>query len=291
MIVTTRALVFNVLLLIGLSLTAFSVNSMMYHYQGNNYFPPGMLLISVNFVLIYIGAYLFWGEDSKPTRIVKEICIWIVILSTLTIATNAIQLTPFKPIDKYLSVFEHSIGLISNEKIISWTYSHPTLKHFLQLAYHSLPLQMCIIPLLVIIMTRFDLIREYYLLLMISAAIGFTVYYFYPTNAPASLSNSLYYTVEQKATALKYYQIHHHRAPTTLAGGMIAFPSFHVIWAWFCLYLVREWWIAAAILLPINITLVMSCVLLGWHHCIDIVGSMIIIVISHGICFYCRDKV
>lgn len=62
---------------------------------------------------------------------------------------------------------------------------------------------------------------------------------------------------------------------------MISFPSFHVIWAWLCLYLVRQWRWVFILLLTMNFVLMVSCVLLGWHYCIDLAGSAVVIFLSH----------
>ena len=62
---------------------------------------------------------------------------------------------------------------------------------------------------------------------------------------------------------------------------MIAFPSFHIIWGWFCLYLSYGCrWLFIG-LLPLNGLLFASCVLLGWHYPLDLVGAAFVILASH----------
>lgn len=267
--------------LIVLSVFGILINYFYYQYPGNNYFPPNTPMIAISLLLMYGGFSLQFGYASRPARLLKEVVYFFLVMVILAFATNAAQYTPFPLIDKQLVIYESTFG-INLEAIIAWSHSMPVFKKLLALIYDSLPLQMSYIPLLVIAANRINLIREYYFLLLFSALIGFTFYYFFPTAAPASVIDSPYFSMAQKATGLKFHQIHHYIKPTTLEGGMIALPSFHVIWAWFCLYLLRGWPLAFAIMLPINILLVASCVLLGWHYPVDLLGSLIVIIAAHG---------
>jgi len=133
-------------------------------------------------------------------------------------------------------------------------------------------------------------VHEFYFLLLVSMIIGFVFYYFFPTMAPSSVIDSPYFLEEQRATALKFSQIHHYLQPTTIEGGLIAMPSFHVIWAYLCLYALRGWPILCGILFPVNCLLALACILLGWHYPIDLVGSIVVILMSQAILRYCYRK-
>jgi len=236
---------------------------------------------------MYYGFSLQNGRTSKPALILKEVMYFFTVTAVLVFATNAAQYTPFPTIDQQIINLEAQWNINISE-IIAWTHSHPLLQKVLACTYDTLPLQMCFLPLIVIATMRFHLLSEYYFLLLVSCLLGFTFYYFFPTIAPASMIDSQYFHAEQLATGLKFKQIHHYIQPATLEGGMIAMPSFHAIWAWFCLYLLREWRIAFAVLLPVNLLLVASCVLLGWHYPLDLAGSLIIILIAHSAFYVCR---
>jgi membrane-associated phospholipid phosphatase len=193
----------------------------------------------------------------------------------IALATNAVQLTPFSPIDMYIVRFESKLN-INMVRILEWTNTYPGFKDLLNVIYNSIHYQMSIIPLVIIVSGRFYLLREYYFLLLVTAIIGFAFYYFFPTTAPASIISSSLFSPEQTATGYKFNQIHNHINPTTKEGGLIALPSFHTIWAIFCVYLLKEWMIPCIILLVINVLLITSCVLLGWHYPIDILGGLIL---------------
>ncbi|NDH69417.1 MAG: phosphatase PAP2 family protein [Gammaproteobacteria bacterium] len=207
------------------------------------------------------------------------------MMVVVTIATIAIQYTPFPTIDKQIVAFE-AFGHIHLETLINWTHNHPTLNHYLWLTYNSLPYQMCYFPLFVIFMKRSNILHEYFFLMLFCTLIGFTFYYFFPTAAPASVINSPYFIDEQRATELKFFQIHHYIPTTTNDGGMIALPSFHVIWAWLCLYITRFSPLLFILVLPITSLLLASCVLLGWHYLTDVLGAIVVLLLAHGTYFY-----
>jgi membrane-associated phospholipid phosphatase len=140
---------------------------------------------------------------------------------------------------------------------------------------------MCILPLFVIFTGRFYLIRKYYFYLLCTALIGFGFYYFFPTTAPASVFNHSLFFQEQIDTGLKFKQIHQFMSPTTNNGGLIALPSFHMIWAILCVNLIKKWTIPYVVLSIVNLLLISSCVLLGWHYITDIVGGLIVLLISY----------
>ncbi len=208
-------------------------------------------------------------------------------MSLIALATNAVQLTPFPSIDQSVIELENYLHF-PIESVLTWTNNHPKFKYLLGLTYDSLTYQMSILPLFVIFTCHFSLIREYYFYLLCTALIGFSVYYFFPTTAPASILNGALFSSSQIATGLKFQQIHQHIIPTTNDGGLIALPSFHTIWAILCINLVRDWNILWIILSVVNFFLIASCVLLGWHYITDIIGSFIVLLISY--CFFNKYK-
>lgn len=273
-------IIYTALLLFFLSIVAITVNFFGSQYLGNNYFPPHSAYLILALILMYSGFLLQFGRDSQLAAVLKEIIYFFIVMALLALATNAVQYTPFPPIDQHIVDIETLLG-IKLSSVLAWTQTKPDFKELLALIYDTLPYQMAYLPLLVIATKRWELLREYYFLLLFSALLGFTFYYFFPTTAPASILQGPYFSPSQQATGLKFMQIHQHIQPSTLEGGLIALPSFHVIWAWLCLYLLKGWPIAFLTLLPINLLLIASCVLLGWHYPIDILGGFVVILISH----------
>ena len=283
-----RYIFFAALLLFILSIIAIVVNSNVYHFSGNNYCPPYSRSIAYCLLLIYGTCLLQFGKASPQIKFLKELILFFLVIAVIAIATNAVQYTPFPTIDKKIVAFESALH-INLDDIMSWTYTKPTFKTLLKISYETLPLQITFIPLILIATRRFQYLHEYYFLLIISTIIGYSFYYFFPTTAPASIISSHHFSQEQYATGLKFTQIHQHAEPTTMNGGMISLPSYHIIWAWYCLYILRGWPIWFAILLPINLLLVASCILLGWHYFIDLLGGVIVIFMAHYAYNFCKS--
>lgn len=287
--ILSRSIIFLAGLLFALSLIVLLINYFFYKYPGNTFFPDGIPLLVITLILFSIGSNLCFSKGSKIRQIGPELLYFVTVMSLIALASNAVQLTPFPPIDKHIVALERHLH-IHMESILAWTNNHLEFRNLLARIYDSLDYQMSILPLLIIITCRFHLIREYYFLLLCTTLIGFGFYYFFPTTAPASIINSPFFFPEQVDTSLKFRQIHHHINPTTNEGGLIALPSFHVIWAILCVNLLREWMIPCILLIVINLLLIASCVLLGWHYLTDIVGAFIVLSISYAFLRWCSNN-
>lgn len=274
-------------MLLLISCIALSINACIYQYPGNNYFPSCSIQVAVTLALLYTGCCFQFGKNSQATQIVKGIIGFYLIMALIALATNATQYTPYPTIDKHIIALESSLHCNVTD-VIRWTHDHPLFKALLTIAYDSLSYQMAILPLIMIAMRRKHELNEYYILLLTTTLMGFVFYYFFPTTAPASIVSSDLFNESQLATGLKFAQIHQHIQPTTLDGGLIGLPSFHVTWAWLCLNLFRNWTAAFLLLLPINCLVVLSCVLLGWHFPTDLFGSMVVLSLGYGFCILQR---
>jgi membrane-associated phospholipid phosphatase len=267
-------------LIIILSLIALLINFFIYKYPANSYFADETVHIGCTFALFYLGLFLLVGKDNKSTHKARELIYYFAVMCLIALATNAVQLTPFAPIDNKIVAFESLIH-INLVDVLSWTNKHPNLDVLLRVIYDSLPYQMFFVPVFVLVMGRFHVLREYYFLLLFTTLLGFSFYYFYPTSAPASVINSPFFNLNQIATGLKFNQIHNYIPPSTAEGGLISLPSFHCIWALLCVYLLKEWLILCVILFLINIMLIASCVLIGWHYPSDIVAGVLLVALGY----------
>lgn len=254
-------------------------NILIYQFPGINYlqhnFESILIFLFINIVLLF----RILGIQIITKKIIQEYLLFILVSVLIVFGANAIQYTPFNPIDASILALEKKLHIDSLASII-WTHQHPEIYQYLQHIYNLLTLEMIIFPIYVLTIKKYDYLHDYFFLLLTAACIGFIFYYFFPTTGPASHFPSSYFSIDQLATGVKFDQIHHYQQPTTQSGGLIAMPSFHVIWAWLIVYLIRFkplYCIPTAI---INIFLTGACVLLGWHYYLDIVGSLIVLLIS-----------
>ncbi|PJD91327.1 MAG: hypothetical protein CK424_07315 [Legionella sp.] len=263
-----------------LSAVSFACNHWLFHYPGNNYYPESSFRIGITLLLFYIVSYIQTGSSSKCSQIIAHVLAYYGLLALLALLTNAAQYTPFEVIDQSISAAEplHLLPLVA------WTKAHVFFRHILAFIYNSLTYEMVILPIFLALCLKRTYLYEYIILMLLTALIGFGFYYFYPSSGPATIYKPDYFVPCQLATGLKFFQIHHYIQPSTLEGGLIALPSYHVIWAWLCTHSVRYIKPLYYILLPYNALIVLACILLGWHYFLDVLGSILVLSFAHGLC-------
>lgn len=268
-----------ILVLLICSAMGLLINHYFYQFPGNNYFPKDVLSAFIILIISFFCISIYFKRHHYLSELIQGFLQFFIVISMIALITNASQLTPFEPIDAWIIKAEQKL-YIDLPKYVEWTFFHPFIYRGLNYLYESLAYEMILLPCLLLFLGYFHRFSEYCLLMLLTALIGFLFYYFFPTIAPASIFNLPYFSPSQFATGIKFHEIHHHLKPSTIEGGMIAMPSFHVIWAFLCLYLVRPLPYLFWVLLPFNLGVALACVLLGWHYVLDIIGSIIVIFLS-----------
>lgn len=273
------------------SIIMFSINKCCYRFPGLFYFEPSFLELCLLLYMLRSGLKLQFGlrDDLAFLKFLKEASIYSFIIVLLIFSTSAIQYTPFQPIDKQILEMEKFLHL-DLKASITWLAEKKEAHRMASFIYESVGYQVLIFPLWVMLCRKYSILYEFYFLVLISWLIGSLVYYLFPTTAPASVIDSHYFIESQRATGLKFWQLHHYIQPVTEDGGMVAMPSFHVIWGWLSVYILRPWPILFSFMLIINAIMSASCVLLGWHYFLDIIGSIVTIIFSHAIYFLCHKS-
>jgi hypothetical protein len=275
-----RYFAYLVFLFITSAIVALGINATYFHYPGNSYYPDEAPWIFFVLCLTYAGICLLWGKQSLTAQKIREIIYLFFSMALIILGCTAIQYTPFNPIDQTIINWSQWTQL-DLTRLLHWSATHPMIYQIMEILYDTVPLQLTYLPFILICFGVFNRLHEYYFLLLVTAFMGYAFYYFFPTTAPASMLESPYFTEAQRATGLKFYQIHAHITPTTVKGGMIASPSFHVIWGWLCAFLIRDYrWVFGFVCL-LNIAMTVSCVLLGWHYILDLMASFFVVLIAH----------
>lgn len=283
-----RCILYLTSLICCCSFIAISLNHWQYHFTGNNYFPDDSLQMGITLILLYSASWSYYGAHSKTSLILIHILAYYGLLAVIALLTNAAQYTPFPLIDQRIADMEYSILSFHLTDIVTWTQQHIGLRKIFAQIYNSLSLEMVIVPLILIATLQFAYLYEYIILMLLTAFIGFGFYYFFPSNGPASLFESHYFTASQIATGIKFADVHHHIMPCTLEGGLIALPSYHTIWAWLCAYSMRKIKPLFILLLIYNGLIITTCILLGWHYFTDLFGSFLVLLVAHSFCIVHR---
>lgn len=251
------------------------LNHWTYNYPGIWYLKPNWLLVAPLILALNIFSLYVRNQSPRVSQVIFFLTLYYLIVLSCTLMGTGIQFTPFSPIDLWLVKMDHFLG-IDTPAIIAWTANHPTIKAVLNTAYFSLNIQLFSLPFALILLEDYARVYRYLKAMLLTFLIGALCYYFFPTTAPVSVFHSTYFSNFEQATYLKFYQIHHYLAPTTDQGGMVAFPSFHVVWAVLLTHLVwKQRWLFYPVLL-LNSLVILSTVLLGWHYFMDVVGGILL---------------
>ena len=270
------------LILCCFSMGSLSANWLVYDFPGNNYFDFSYISTYIWLLLCFIVLNYKLNLNFISQDATVEYCIYILFVAIVLFSTNAVQYTPFAPIDNHIIALEQRLHLNVLACVI-WLHQHVDLRQSLGCVYEVIGIELLALPIMAIFLKKYYYLYEYYFLMLVTTLFGFVFYYFFPTTGPASMFHFPYFTGDQLATGLKFQEIHHYQQPSTIAGGMIAMPSFHVIWACLTAYLVRFQPVLCSILIVVNLIIILSCVLLGWHYFLDVIGSFLTVSIAIGI--------
>lgn len=265
--------------MIGLSiLFMHMVNIIFYQYAPIEYISNNLIFFCfMQLGLIYLGCTLLLPNQHFILKKLTGFIIIFSVTSLIAVYTSAIQLTPYSPIDNHLVLVDKLLG-INTPQILKFTYQHPYLERVFHFSYSLISIELAFTLLLMAFCNQKKNQEAFIFLLLSSALIGFSFYYFFPTTAPASILQSPFFLEHQYLTNLKF-QLLHHYLPThqLVEGGLIAMPSFHCIWALLCQYiLTRQNKKLGLFIFPVNFCLILSCLFLGWHYLSDIIVSLII---------------
>ena len=287
----TALIVLSVMILIA-SIIMFGLNHYYFRYPGLFYFDPAFLSCALFLMMVRFGLKLQFNlcHDNTWIKMLGEAAIYSMTIVLILFATSAVQYTPFHPVDRKIVGAEQLLHL-DLKSAIAWLNQNNQLKEIANDIYFSLSYQLLFIPLGVLLMRQYDALHQFYFLVLLTWLIGSLIYYFFPTMGPASVIDSPYFIHAQRDTGLKFWQLHHYIQPVTADGGMIAMPSFHVIWAWLCVWLVRSWPTVFVLMIAMNSILIVSCVFLGWHYFLDVIGSVLTVLLAHVIYHVCHKDV
>ena len=254
------------------SIIVLFLNHFIYHYQGLNYINENALSLLNEAILFKIAAKIF-EPFKRLENLINDFIKLFGCFVLLMIATTAVQYTPFHLIDDFL--FRHEkLPLLS---LIDWTKNKLKLFNIIAWIYNSLIQGLYILPLLFTLLRQSKKVNNFCHYMVFTGIFGFGFYFFFPSCGPVHLYDKTHFLAAQVNNYQKYYDIHHHLIPSQMNGGMIACPSFHVIWAWACV----RFFISNRILFPFALTwflmICASTILLGWHYSIDVLSAILII--------------
>ncbi len=233
-----------------------------------------LLSFFMSFVFLFYG-YSIRRESPRSSTFLCGLGLFYWCLLANMILVNSVQSTPFSPIDMWLLKADRMMGF-NTSIMMAWTHNHPHIHKLFNIAYAGLVFELLGIPILLTIFNGRRSLEIFYIAQLSSMIVGSLIYYFWPTVAPSGIVHSPYFLHMQDDTSQRFYQIHHYLKPTSQDGGLIAFPSFHVIWAILLTNACRAKKIFFYPMVCFNIVVILSTVFLGWHYVTDVIGGFVV---------------
>ena len=268
-----------IFLSLALALVFLGINASIFRFTGISYFPrllAPLLCVALQFSF-FDGCYAH--ISPRAGFIIKSCALYALSHVALALFVTGLQFTPFPPIDSALQRWDHFLHF-DTAAALAWTASHPWFRALLNLCYDSTDVQLALAPLVAGFAFDRRRMRVYLYAFVYAFIAGGLFYYFFPSSGPTAVYQSPDFLNVQRLTSLKFFQVHHFQEVTTIMGGMIAFPSFHVMWAVLTTYAAlpsrRLFWGVAAL----NVLVVASTVLLGWHYLVDVPAGLLLGAVS-----------
>lgn len=256
--------------------TCILLNAITFRYSGDHYLSFNWLWAAPALLVITFFSTSWFKMTPNTTYLLKSYSMYFLAFFAFLVMLDGVQYTPFPTVDHLLGAADRALR-VKEPALMDWTYTHPLLLSGLQLAYHSMFIQWLFMPLLLLAGGVKNEFQRYLATALLAYLLGAGIYYFFPTVGPAGIFSDPHFNRIQLDTVLNFKQIHQYLMVTTFDGGMIAFPSFHVLWAVISIYTLRR---ASKILfipiLAVNAAAVAATLFLGWNYAVDILCGFLV---------------
>lgn len=236
-------------------------------------------------ILLIIWLFIGYTHRLKWPRfaLVATTCANLGLFFVMSVtACAAIITTPFTLIDYHLVQWDRWLGF-DVTRFMAWAHQFPYLMKALSFGYGTWVPQVLLAPILLAVLNKSKAVNQYLIANAICMVFWYLIYYFFPTIAPAGVMHSPYFVANQYDLVTRYYEVHQFLPISTFEGGMISFPSGHVMCALLVLLALREVKIVFYPMLVINALLIMATLALGYHYLVDIIASFVIVAFAIAI--------
>lgn len=249
------------------------INAFTTQYSGNEYVNWAFFLGFPIMAALYSVALFAKKVSPRMGLVTWTYTTYFFMLLGLGTLVFGVQFTPFHPIDHVFVKIDQALGF-SQTAVLNWTYAHHALAVLFDQAYSLIGIELSFIPLILALLLDKRAVKVLFMGIIFSFIAGTTLYYFFPTTAPASMFFDPNFALQQHDTFIKFFEIHHYLPITTQEGGLIAFPSFHVIWCVLLAYSLRKQKLLFYPLVALNAFIIASTMFLGWHYLTDVLGGL-----------------
>ncbi len=255
-----------------------AINAACFGYTGIVYFPREgwwLAFVALDFAIF---GHLVRTRSPYASFVSTNLAFYALTAAVMGVLTTGIQLSPFARIDHALARWDARLGW-DTVAVLHWVAERPRLRTFLNLCYNSTELQLVLAPFIAAYAHDKRRLRVYLYGVVYSSFAGSLIYYFFPSSGPAGVFQSLDFLPVQRLTHLKFEQVHSFQPVTTILGGLIAFPSFHVAWSVLATYAAQPRKSIFWAFLILNVMVIASTVLLGWHYLVDLPAGILLAIV------------
>ncbi|HLD84542.1 MAG TPA: phosphatase PAP2 family protein [Coxiellaceae bacterium] len=238
--------------------------------------PWGIFTTLFFFALFFVAIKLSYRLPSFSLCL-KAMVMLLITLTLTEISNAAVLTTPFPTHDMLINHIDQRIGfhlLI----ILQLLKQHDFIEKIIWGIYYSLLLAMHVTPITLSLIATPRVLYHYFTSFLLSAIIGYSIFYFFPTDtSPASIYPHRYFTDFQLNTLHQFQLEHlHHTLNFNLVGGVISFPSFHAIWITLIVFFLWPFRFIKIPALIYGIAVLLTTVLTGWHYLMDSIAGIVI---------------
>lgn len=251
-----------------------ALNGLFFHYSGRSFLPWTWVAASPIILGLMILARLVKTSSPRVSRYTNTYGTYYFVSIALGIMCNGIQYTPFPLFDHALLHFDQLLHF-HQPALISWTSAHPHVYISAAFCYDALIFELLLLPPLFSLGRNESAVYGFFVAALLTYIVGMLIYYFLPSNGPVDVLTSVHFNSSQNQIYLRFFEVHHFLSVHRNVG-LIAFPSFHVVWAVLLTYMVRrnKWLLYPALL--VNTGAVLATLLLGWHFLADVLAGFVL---------------
>jgi membrane-associated phospholipid phosphatase len=225
------------------------------------------------------GALFYYSHYRRQPNFVLclSALLQIVLFSTAFVLLTYLGARTARPLaDRQLAACDAALGLDVSQSVASGR-RHPMLGRLLNLAYDSMLLQTAIV--VALLGLRGDCRLEIFTLrFTVSALIALALFLVLPAEGPFST-----YGFRPSASQSHYLEHLHALRDGTFTflnfadvAGLVAFPSFHSIWALLLILTCRQQRIISVVVLILNSLVIIATLTTGWHYLTDVLGGVVV---------------
>jgi membrane-associated phospholipid phosphatase len=238
-------------------------------------------------IVVLIAAVFMKQRFQRSGLFVEMICQCYLFVVASFFFMGSIILTPFPVVDHQLQAIDVVMGF-DLLGVMNWVASMPWLDKILSFSYDTWFFQIVLTPILLALLCQQREIDRYLVAVFASLLVGSMIYYFWPTIAPAGILESSHFLSGQHDLVTRFNEVHQGKEITVSGGGLISFPSFHVINSLLVTFAWRRYRFVFIPLVILNIFSIFSTMGLGYHYIVDVIGGFIIaglsIVLARYLC-------